>query len=274
MPVRSSHDVEVLLVQPRGAHPRRPAVRVAELGEVRRAHAALGGAHEQVAQLVAERAQPQHVRAGPRAGQASGTPSPAACPASSSPSMQVLLGARRRAWAAARPSSAARARRTENAAAAAVCTSGRPEVAPQPRREPVPQVRGRAPARGEDQHVVRVRDPRSTAATTDSSATVVLPVPGRAEHQEGRVRRRARRPRPPRPGRRRGGPGEPGPEAGTSANAGRTRRRAGVAVVTRTSPSRATDRPRTTRAGHGAIDARSEQLRGTATRSATQGATW
>ena len=55
-------DVEVLAVQPRGGHPLGALVPPAQRREVGRGQPALGGPHEQVAQLVAEAAQAEDVR--------------------------------------------------------------------------------------------------------------------------------------------------------------------------------------------------------------------
>ena len=210
VPARSCDHVEVLLVQPRRAGPGGPAVRVARGPRGRpgsgraRPRASAGraarrgrgaGRARRAGPRAATRAAPPRRRRARRAGRRGAGPA-------RRPETSVGTGS---------PSRAARARSTENAAAAAVCTSGRPDVRAQPRREPVPQVRRRAPARREDQHVLRGQP----AARPRRRPPRARPSSCRCPARRGRAARDRSR-RPPRPARgraRRGlrhrGPGRP-----------------------------------------------------------------
>ena len=249
------HDVEVLLVQPRRAGPGGPAVRVGEGGEVHRGQATLGRAHEQVAQLVAEGAQAEHV--GPDLGRPRERhPLAGGVPGEQVAEQQVLLGARdqRRGRLAqqgrARPEHRERRRRRG--------LHERPARRPaQPRGHPVPQVRRRTPARREDQHVLRGQSRPRPRRRPPRARPWSCRSPGR----------RARAPRDPCRGDRRSLLGIQLHE-GTGTVAGDVReRRAHEAQGVRgaghaTIPSRATDTRRTTRAR------RPDRATGTARRSA------
>ena len=184
------HDVEVLLVQPRRAGPDGPAVRLGEGGEVHRGQATLGRPHQQVAQLVAEGAQPEHVGPDLRRPR-EGHPLAGGVPGEQVAEEQVLLGARdqRRDRVTqqrrARPEHRERRRRRG--------LHERPARRPaQPRRHPVPQVRRRTTARREDQHVLRGQSPFDRGDDR-LERDRGLAGPRGAEHEHRRIRRDDRR---------------------------------------------------------------------------------